>query len=1085
MLLCSATMLIQANPVDVKTANSIALNFIKSQAQKVNAARGMQQADVVNDVELNLVYEPASETGFSEYYVFAPSNSAGFVIVSGDDKVNPIVGYSLTGNFAADNMSPALENLLSSYANYVDEVRDGNVEPVAQTEAEITPVEPLITTKWDQLYPYNCYCPQIGGQATVVGCNATALAQILKYHEWPNAGHGKCYATLNDGNNTEISITLGEEYDWDNMKDSYASDYTEAEVQAVGLLMRDAGYATNLQYGVDVTRGYAITVPIALFNNFDYSPSICLVDKSYYSEAKWKEMLYNELSSSRPIWYCGENDGGGHSFVCCGIDESGAYYINWGWGGYNDGYYNLNSFVSSGGSYNNWQKAIIGVKPIADNEKAEDYIALPHIGRFEITNQNTSLSSPSVDFSIWVSNLAVRTVSGHVGYAVYENGNMLSPEIEVMDNQLYELSPGYYVQSGFRLELDDIANASQEVKEIRLFWRSAGSNEWQTPLGDQCIYMKNTGNGYTFFVEEEVAVPEQPAAVINDGNYYLKNVATGEFLTASNDWGTRASVGEHGLDFTISRNNNGKYIIESRIGTNEKYFLGQNTEGLLYVDVEETEWVVEKLDNGNYVFRIDGVSAYMGYYAGTIVSNITTDPLTDEKAQWQLFTRDDLMAELSKASANKPVDATFLIVGAGFGRVDTRNYEWQGGLEVGGWEPNFCAQKYDVATYDLYQTLTGLPNGLYELNVQGFYREGGEFATPEKAYNNFVAGESELNAILYANNETVPLVSIISEAQEGEIPNPHFSATPIGYVPQDMYGASQCFIDGLYPNTLQVEVTDGTLRFGVRKDAESIYDWACFDNFELYYYGSAQSVNSDIDLLDSQTEFVNNKSGVYENLTYTRNFLDTHWQALYVPFDIPYENIKNDFVVADINNVHQYDNNDDGIIDDTVIEAFKVTGGVIKANYPYLIRSKGVGKKVIALIDAMLYVTEENSVDCSSVHEKFTFTGTYKSMSSNKLPQGNGYYTLVDGKWLPVAANTTLGAFRFYLKVDSRTADTVARTGSIRMKVIGDDEQGASVEEITTEGERYDIYDLQGRRVYNPTKGIYIINGCKVLINNK
>ena len=235
---------------------------------------------------------------------------------------------------------------------------------------------------------------------------------------------------------------------------------------------------------------------------------------------------------------------------------------------------------------------------------------------------------------------------------------------------------------------------------------------------------------------------------------------------------------------------------------------------------------------------------------------------------------------------------------------------------------------------------------------------------------------------------------------------------------------------------------------------------------------------------DSDEDFTLEEDLLCNKITYTRTFKNTNWNALYVPFEIPVtEDFLEDFEIADLNDVHQYDRDNDGVKDETVIEAFKVTSGVLKANYPYLIRAKEVGEKVIVVTDATLYATEENSYDCSSLHEMYTFTGTYSA--SDQFPQGEGYYTLLNGEWQPVVENTTLGAFRFYLKVDGRdNSEIVAMT--IRMRIVdedeGEDDGTTGMEQWTIDNGQLTIYDLQGRKVENPAKGIYIVNGRKVVI---
>ena len=226
----------------------------------------------------------------------------------------------------------------------------------------------------------------------------------------------------------------------------------------------------------------------------------------------------------------------------------------------------------------------------------------------------------------------------------------------------------------------------------------------------------------------------------------------------------------------------------------------------------------------------------------------------------------------------------------------------------------------------------------------------------------------------------------------------------------------------------------------------------------------------------------------FDKIYFTRTFTNTEWQALYVPFEIPVtEEFLADFEVADLNDIRQYDRDDDGVKDETVVEAFKVkSGATLAANYPYLIRAKEVGEKTITVEDATLYATEEKSIDCSSVREKFTFTGTYSRLSSEQLPQGEGYYALSGGVWQPVAADASLGAFRFYLKVDSRSGVNVAQGNAIRMRVIdenGNDEGTTGIDNSEFKNQNSElIFDLQGRRVENPTKGVYIVNGKKTII---
>ena len=238
------------------------------------------------------------------------------------------------------------------------------------------------------------------------------------------------------------------------------------------------------------------------------------------------------------------------------------------------------------------------------------------------------------------------------------------------------------------------------------------------------------------------------------------------------------------------------------------------------------------------------------------------------------------------------------------------------------------------------------------------------------------------------------------------------------------------------------------------------------DRWKLF--GKIEELAHNIAISDSQESFVQIEDEDFDTLTYTRTFNNTYWQALYVPFEIPFEILKGNFEVAEFT-----DNNNEGM-DETVIEAIKITNGTLEANHPYLIRSKKAGEKTITLTNATLYTTLTNTINCSSV----VFTGTYSRISSEELPQNDGYYALSRGLWQPIATGASLGAFRFYLK-------NTGKSKAIRMRVIDENGNEDSTAQIDNSEFRIQdsglIFDLQGRKVSSPTKGIYIVNGKKCI----
>ena len=212
------------------------------------------------------------------------------------------------------------------------------------------------------------------------------------------------------------------------------------------------------------------------------------------------------------------------------------------------------------------------------------------------------------------------------------------------------------------------------------------------------------------------------------------------------------------------------------------------------------------------------------------------------------------------------------------------------------------------------------------------------------------------------------------------------------------------------------------------------------------------------------------------NVIYTRTFNNTNWQALYVPFAMSYDDWKDDFDVAEINNFHEYDDNEDGKVDRTVLEILYVKEGSTLPNTPYLIRAKETGTKVISLANTTLYAAEENSIDCSSVRTKYTFTGTYTGMSGEEM-YSNGYYALAGGTLSqPSSANVSLGSFRWYLKPESRTGNYAAPR-KISVRVIGEaDGETTSIAEATMNDRQEEYYNLEGVRISKAeATGVYIV----------
>ena len=321
-------------------------------------------------------------------------------------------------------------------------------------------------------------------------------------------------------------------------------------------------------------------------------------------------------------------------------------------------------------------------------------------------------------------------------------------------------------------------------------------------------------------------------ADIAEGDYYLKHVGSGKFLTGANNWGTQASLGDYGISITLERLPNGKYTLDTHVANNatDHYLGGIDNTG--YVDAPVAEWIISEPESGIYTLSLDGTN-YWGYDgSSTVLETTLTDP-TKRNAQWQLVTRAELESTLSRATLNRGIDATFLIQGHSFNRNHNENAAWMGGPVLGGPVSNFCAEKWNVTPVDVYQELAGIPNGYYTLEVQGFYRDAKD---PTITAERRAMGTEQLRARLYAGDRSVALMSILDEAT----PEQSYGGLPTtyGWVPNTMSEAASYFASGLYPNKVDAWVTDGTLRIGIRKESGESGDWVIFDNFRLTYYGS-------------------------------------------------------------------------------------------------------------------------------------------------------------------------------------------------------------------------------------------------------
>lgn len=327
------------------------------------------------------------------------------------------------------------------------------------------------------------------------------------------------------------------------------------------------------------------------------------------------------------------------------------------------------------------------------------------------------------------------------------------------------------------------------------------------------------------------AIEAKPEPALESGVYYLYNVATKKWLAAGNSWGTQASLNDYGLDFTVSMLEDGTYTLDSRVANNAtQHFLGANA----YVDANAYGWNITDITAEGDTEKVLQLTTADGKFLafsgeGTVVN--ATNVADADAAKWIAVSREkriqDIMDALPTASKENPVDVTLLFQGMNFGRNDQRNSAWQGSPTLSGDNDNFCAEKYNTV-FDVNQTAE-VPNGVYSVVYQGFYRDG---KAAEAAAARTDSTEN-INAVVYAGEVEKPMLSIFAAA--GQKDNVGTNTT-FGYVPQTMSDASKYFSAGLYNDTIKnVVVNQGSLKIGVKQTVEGRgSNWTIFDNFRVF-----------------------------------------------------------------------------------------------------------------------------------------------------------------------------------------------------------------------------------------------------------
>lgn len=472
-----------AKQVDVNSAQEVASNFLYNKIKFRNASTP----------SLNLVYTAKSDSHLRStadqiyYYVFNIGDNNGFIIVSADDINVPVIGYSKEGSYDTKNLPDNFVSWMKGVELGMADAISKGMEPSEAVRSEwngyysrsVSPGNPgggdpgggtegsgdyLIKTKWNQDYPYNLSIPYRvnGNQRPVTGCVGIAMAQIMKYYEYPLSGREQTDKYLLDVPTWTwaASVNLPEyTYDWENMLNEYSrnevSTDTQIQKDAVSLLMYHVGASIETKWGI-ISTSSCLNAMRSLNRNFNYDEDIFYVNRELYSDDDWSNLLKNEINNKRPVLYAGWESGVsiGHVFICDGYDENGLFHFNWGWGGYLDGYYCVNAPLG----YKLDNNVIANIKPENNIEESPEHI-LTSLSLYK----DTVLRNEQIGVNFYVKEANVHNRESNYYVALYSQTNEFVTIISQKVNGGYYCKIDRSVPAGtYKIEILEKNNGNYE-----------------------------------------------------------------------------------------------------------------------------------------------------------------------------------------------------------------------------------------------------------------------------------------------------------------------------------------------------------------------------------------------------------------------------------------------------------------------------------------------------------------------------------------------------------------------------------------------------------------------------------------------
>ena len=459
----------------------LALGYSPLQAKRITQWQAQQQAYSFWGKQMPQKAKAKSRTATTAspsdaYYVFN-NDAGGFVIIAGDDAVTPVLGYTSTGSFDAENLPDGLKDLLKSYERQIAALGDNYVANQTATRAAFTGEKLLKTAEWNQMAPFNKYTPN----NYVTGCVATAGAIVMKHHGYPAKGTGNHSYTWNG---KTLSASFEHTYDWASMPAKYDGT-NDAAFDGVARLMSDLGVAVEMNYAKDGSGSYIGDLVTALQKYYGYSKLSHLMAIEDVDAEAWNSRLREEIDANRPVLYAASDPaGGGHAFVIDGYkDES--FSVNWGWGGYCDGFYKIGALnpqsagKPTGDKYNVGQSAVFGMEPSDGTEKISDLGFRKVTGLLQSMNMNITdvkKGQNGVIFSAPIGNTGDQPFNGEVAVALMNAKGEMREIVTSRPLTVVNLAAGGYYPS---LSFSFVSTVDAEPGDyLAIVAKEKGSSEY-------------------------------------------------------------------------------------------------------------------------------------------------------------------------------------------------------------------------------------------------------------------------------------------------------------------------------------------------------------------------------------------------------------------------------------------------------------------------------------------------------------------------------------------------------------------------------------------------------------------------------